>query len=333
MKIIGNADIQEQISIAVESARSRNRAIPHILFAGAAGCGKTTMAKEIAKLREVQFITLLPDHLKKMKDLTDIFESLDATNYSSLGDQEGEVKPAIIFIDEIHNLKIQIQEWLGVAMENFEIEQEDGSKMWIPDFTVVGATTNDGLLSKPFLDRFKMRFIFQPYPFKESVEIVKVHAERMNLQITEHAAEAIAKRGRGVPRILVGYLERVRDMAVVENEPALTEAIVEKTFKLLGVDEKGLRETEIRMLKALYKIGEPVGVENLSILINEVPKTITGAIEPYLIQLGFVVRTGQGRRLTKLGKEYIEANEYGEKKAKRKPLPPGYVRKRYVPER
>ena len=328
MKLIGNGDTQRQIFVAAQSAKKMNMPIPHMLLAGAAGCGKTSMAKCVARLTSGSFVSIFPESLKKMDDIVDLFDRLDYTNYNEIGDQTGKIKPTIIFIDEIHNLKpLQIQEWLGVAMENFEL-YVDNRRYWLPHFTMVGATTNDGLLSKPFLDRFKMRFIFRPYNFKESTQIVIVHAERLNIAIMLNAAEAIAQRGRGVPRILVGYLERCRDTAYVHGTKLITKKIVEETFNLLGVDKEGLRETELRLMKALYEAGTPVGIENLSIITNEAPKTIANAIEPFLIQKGFMIRSGQGRLLTKAGKEYLEATGFfNSKKTRRQALPPGYTRR------
>jgi len=328
MKIVGNDKIQQQIAVALASAKALNAEVPHMLFAGAAGCGKTTMAKRVAHLSGGDFISLLPDALKKMEDVLVLFEKLDDTGYNEFGKVVGKIKPAIIFIDEIHNLKpLQVQEWLGVAMENFSLESKDVNYL-VPFFTLIGATTNDGLLSKPFLDRFKMRFIFKPYSFDESVAIVLVHAERLGLKITTGGAQSIAQRGRGIPRILVGYLERCRDIATVKGNIEITEAIAEETFHLLGVDKDGLRETEIRLMKALYEIDEPVGLENLAIIINEASKTILNSIEPFLIQKGLVIRSGQGRILTRLGKEYLEnGGFFGKNKMKKLPTPAGYARR------
>lgn len=328
MKIVGNNDIQQQMHVATESAKKENRSIPHMLFAGAAGCGKTTMAKEIAQMSGTDFVRLLPDAIKSMADVYRLFEGLNHENYDTKGNRIGEIKPPVVFIDEIHNLKLLPQEWIGVAMENFALEGKDGKYYWLPYFTLVGATTNDGLLSKPFLDRFKMRFIFRPYPFEESVQIVIVHAERLNLAIMMDAAEAIAQRGRGVPRILVGYLERCRDTATVRDSKLITKDVVEDTFTLLGVDASGLRETELRLMKSLYSAGMPVGVENLSIIINEAPKTIVNAIEPFLIQKGFIVRSGQGRILTEKGRQYLEnSGFFGKKRFQKETLSAGYVRR------
>lgn len=339
MELIGNDDIQKQISIAAQSAKGKNSAIPHMLFAGAAGCGKTSMARKISTINNTQFLTLLPDAIKKMTDVYKLFEGLSCTGYNELGDRTGypngngaAIKPAVIFIDEIHNLKpLQVQEWLGVAMENFTLESNNGDLSWIPYFTLVGATTNDGLLSKPFLDRFKYRFIFKQYSFEESVDIVHVHADRLKISVTGDAAKEIAKRGRGIPRIIVGFIERCTDIAVLkESENLITKDIAVYTFNLLGVNDIGLRETEVRLMQILHNSSKPVGLENLSIMTNESQKTIVNSIEPHLIREGFVMRSGTGRIITDSGRKYLleESGLYDNgKDFIKQSLPAGHVRR------
>ena len=339
MELIGNNDIQKQVFVAAQSAKEKNSAMPHMLFAGAAGCGKTSMARKIALINNTQFLTLLPDAIKKIDDVYRLFENLSCVGYDELGDRVGrpngngpDVKPAIIFIDEIHNLKpLQVQEWLGVAMEDFTLENKNGELLWIPYFTLVGATTNDGLLSKPFLDRFKYRFIFKQYSFEESLDIIRVHADRLKTNIDHSAAIEIAKRGRGTPRIIVGFLERCIDTAIVrKGNNIITKDIALETFDLLGINDIGLRETELRLMKILYESDKPIGLENLSIMTNESQKTITNSIEPFLIREGFVMRSGTGRILTENGKKYLleDSGIYEKKKSFIKQnLPPGHIRR------
>lgn len=328
MEFIGNNEIRRQIAIASASAKNRNRVLPHMLFSGAAGCGKTTLAKMIAGISGVEFVSILPQALKNMGDVLNLFKKLNYDNYDSKGNRTGIIKPSVVFIDEVHNLTLQPQEWLGVAMENFEIESEDSGKyIWFPYFTLVGATTDDGKLSKPFRDRFKLRFIFEPYSSIEAAKIVISHAKRLNVDIDIPAAQAIAERGRGIPRILVGYLERAMDMACVCERKIITTDVVEETFRGLGVDRIGLTETEIKILKVLYDVKEPVGLDNLSIIVNEAPKTILSSIEPFLIQKGFVIRTGKGRTITENGVKHLEKSGYfGEFKEKVE-IEAGYIRK------
>jgi len=312
----------------MKSARENNKPIPHILFAGAAGCGKTTLAVKLAEYANVKFISALPQSLKTMASIIETLEKLDPTGYTDMGNWiEGiEIKPSIVFIDEIHNLKpLEVQEWLGIIMEDWEIEIASGNTVWFPKFTLVGATTDSGKLSKPFRDRFKMNFVFKPYTQLESVQIVLSHAKRLGANIDMPAAQVIAQRGRGVPRILVGYLERVIDMAYVQNAKVITESVAKNTFEMLGVDEIGLTETETKILKTLDVASAPVGLDNLSIITNEAPKTILTSIEPYLIQQGLVVRTGKGRAITQKGRDHLSKS--GKTKVfHKKELPPGYKR-------
>lgn len=328
MEFIGNTEIKRQIAIAAASAKNRNMALPHMLFSGAAGCGKTTLAKVIAGWCGTEFVSVLPQSLKNMEDILDLFKKLNHDNYDKRGDRIGIVKPAIIFIDEVHNLALQPQEWLGVAMEGFEIESGDSGKLvWFPYFTLVGATTDDGKLSKPFRDRFKLRFVFKPYSSIEAAKIVLSHAKRLDIRIDIPAAQEIAKRGRGIPRILVGYLERTRDMACVCKKEAITMDVVGETFKGLGVDDIGLTETEIKILKTLYNAKEPIGAENLAIITNESQKTLIASIEPFLIMKGFIVRSGKGRRITELGRKYWEKTRGYSEGIEKVELEAGYIRK------
>lgn len=334
MKFIGNHETRRLIAIATAGAKDRNESVPHMLFSGAAGCGKTTLAKRVATYSDVNFISMLPQTLKTMDDVLDLFRKLDHTNYDIRGNKKDvekpsdAIKPSIIFIDEIHNLSLQPQEWLGIAMEDFEIEsKESGKHIWFPYFTLIGATTDDGKLSKPFRDRFKLRFVFKPYTSLESAEIVLSHAQRLSIDITIPAAQKIAQRGRGVPRILVGYLERTRDMAYICKSEVVTPKIVEETFASLGVDEMGLTETELKILQTLYGSKDPVGLDNLSIITNEASKTILTSIEPFLIQKGFIIRTGKGRRITNIGRRYWEKTHNDSKNIEKVEIEAGYARK------
>lgn len=329
MEFIGNTEIKRQIAIATSSCRNRNVALPHMLFSGAAGCGKTTLAKNTSGWLGTEFISVLPQALKSMKDVLGLFKRLSHENYDPKGNRVGIIKPSVVFIDEIHNLKpLEVQEWLGIAMENFELESENSGKyIWLPYFTLVGATTDDGKLSKPFRDRFKLRFVFETYSSIEAAKIVLSHAERLGINIDTPAAQAIAKRGRGIPRILVGYLERARDIACVCKMDTITTDIVAETFKVLGVDDLGLTETELKILKTLYDVKEPVGLDNLSIVVNEAPKTILSSIEPFLIQRGFVIRTGRGRTITEAGVKHLEKSGHFEDLKEKVELEAGYIRK------
>jgi len=307
MKMIGHDNTKTQIRRAVESARARNVAIPHMLFAGAPGCGKTTMAKEIAKVSQANFIKAIPEDMKTYESVLSLLEQLDHSGYDRRGNRIGRIKPTIIFFDEIHAMPLKGQEKLGIAMEEWQIESNHANRyIWLPFFTLVGATTNDGKLSKPFRDRFKLRFVFQTYEEEELTRIVQLHAGRMKMIISGRAARDIAVRSKGTPRIAVGYLERARDMALSLQSKIITSSITQRTFGEMKVDEEGLTETEIKVLKALYNAGTTVGLDNLSIITNESSKTLAESVEPFLIQKGLLLRSGKGRLLTPVGKKYIE---------------------------
>jgi len=309
MNLIGNSHIHAQINVAIKSATQRNRSIPHILFSGASGCGKTSTSRKLAYDTEADFLSVLPDSLKTSDDVWHLMERLNYDSYNEVGDRTGPVKPSIVFIDEIHNLSVKTQEMLGVAMENFYLESDNRGKLiWLPYFTVVGATTNDGILTKPFRDRFKLRFLFKPYPVNESKDILSEHCKRLGIYIDDAARESIARRGRGIPRILVGYLERARDRMLYEDEERITFDMAEQTFKSLNIDNEGFTEAEIKIMKVLFGSKTAIGVENLSVISGEAPKTITNSVEPYLIQKGFILRTGKGRIITEEGKKYLMAN-------------------------
>jgi len=328
MKIIGNRDIMSQLAVAATSAMVENRSLPHTLLSGAAGCGKTSTARYIAERTGCDIIEMPPEGIKSRDDMLRIREVLNVVGYDRIGNKIGSIRPSILFIDEIHRLPIRGQEHLGIAMENWIIPVDEnqvklglnkresaqfghttkGRGRWCPRFTLIGATTDDGLLSKPFKDRFKLKFIFNTYTLEDSIKIVEVHTERLGIQITKNATHAIAKRGRGVPRILVGLLERCRDTAVSAKEDVVTINVCKVSFMLMGIDSTGLTQTDIKILKTLYGSKDPVGLDSLSIIVNESRKTISETIEPYLVQRGFILRSSRGRTLTKTGREYLIEN-------------------------
>lgn len=329
MKYIGNKDIRNQIRVAFASAQHRNDAMPHMLFAGAAGCGKTTLARLVAEQSNYKYVQVLPEKLSSYDAILDTMEMLDHSNYDEKGNRVGKIRPTILFIDEIHRLTTKTQEILGIAMENFHIESEiKGRVYWLPRFTIVGATTDDGILTKPFRDRFKFRFPFKPYDDEEIADIIKVHADILDIRISPKAIRAIAKRGRGVPRIVVGFLERARDMAIDYDSVLVTSALVEETFEQLHIDPSGLTEVEVEILRALYEARGPVGLDGLAIRVNENMRTLKNSAEPYLIQRGLIVVSGRGRKITEAGVKHLEQNGYiGRKKINKVDIPVDYSRK------
>ena len=319
MGLIGHSNTKERISIALKSATARNSCIPHMLLAGAAGCGKTTTARWLANLGGYDFLPVSPLVLKSKKDVYTLLSKLSTVGYNNTGDRIGKIKPTILFFDEIHQMPVIGQEVLGIAMERFDLESDEANKLiWLPYFAVVGATTDDGLLNKPFRERFKIKFLYAPYDDKDMYEIVCFHTIRNGLSITPKAVRCIVNRSRGVPRTMVRYLETVRDFMVVYKADVITSNLVESTFKSLGIDKTGLTPVDVGILKALYGAEKPIGLENLAIITNESAKAISQATEPYLIQRGFILRTGKGRIITQEGRNYLEEQGHlgGEKPQK-----------------
>jgi holliday junction DNA helicase RuvB len=333
MELIGNKETASQLEIAQISASKRNKALPHTLLTGAAGCGKTSTAKHTAEMNECDIISVAPDSVKTRLDVALLAKRCSRSGY----DNEGALvnpevmRPSVIFIDEIHNLSLGAQEHLGILMEEWQVpvtpkeahllklkvaDNKGLSMYWAPQFTLIGATTNDGKLSKPFRDRFKLRFVFAPYSMEESVEIVKLHADRLEIKIDKAGAEEIAGRGRGVPRILVSLLERCRDAAIASNNEVIDKELATVAFFKMGIDATGLTETDVNLLQTLYEVGDPVGIDNLATILNESPKVLSEAVEPYLIQKGLLLRASKGRTITDKGVEYLAEKGYIEESSK-----------------
>jgi len=275
---------------------------------GPRGTGKTTLLLQYIKENipnpdEAIYASI--DHIYfTQKNLLDFVNDLY---------EENGVK--YFFLDEIHKMTLGGQESLGIAMEEWYVAVKNEwtkeiNEFWIPRFTVVGATTLEGKLSKPLRDRFKFTFPFTTYNLSDSTKIVKIHSKIKEVSITEGAANLIAIRGRGVPRILVGYLERCADMATVTGKDTISEDEVKPVFELMGVDDTGLNLDDIKLLKTLYKNGSPVGLDTLSVILNQSNKDIQNSREPYLIQRGLIMRSSRGRVITQEGVEYLRERKH-----------------------
>jgi len=319
MGFIGHKNTKERIKVAISSATQRNTAIPHILLSGAAGCGKTTTARWLSSIGGYEYFPASPLELKTKKSVYTLLEKLNMTGYNEGGDRIGKVKPTILFFDEIHQMPVIGQEILGLAMERFVLDADLPNKLiWLPYFTIVGATTDDGKLTKPFRDRFKMKFVFEPYDDKDMIDVIRFHVIKNQLYITDGAIRIIASRSRGVPRIMVNYLETIRDIMLSENATIITEELVLLAFDIMGVDDTGLTKIEIKILKSLMEAQVPIGLDNLSITTNESNTTISQSIEPFLIRRELVVRTGKGRTITEKGRKYLEDHGYTSNKVSAK---------------
>lgn len=326
--IIGHNETKKLLEIAAKSAEERNENIPHLLFSGAAGCGKTTMGMEMAKAVDVDFLPVSPDDFTDREPVLKILDKLNHKNYDEHGNRIGKLKPTIIFIDEVHRLPKKGQEILGIAMEKFLLETGKVNKYyWIPYFTLIGATTDDGELTKPFREKFKLRILFNTYTDTQIFEMILYHADRLKILISHKAAREISKRSRGIPRTAVGFLERSRDYSQYLEAKVITSEAVLQNFKNMSIDSKGLTGAEIKILKTLYTSKEPIGLDNLAIVSDEAKKNISQTIEPFLIRQGFMIRSGKGRLITDVGRKHLENDGYLGDKNKKVEIAPDYVRK------
>jgi Holliday junction DNA helicase RuvB len=234
----------------------------------------------------------------------------------------------MVFVDEIHRMPKRGQEVMGIAMEKFMLETGTTNRFfWIPYFTLIGATTDDGELTKPFREKFKLRFLFDTYNDEEIRDIILLHAQKQNLLISHKAARTIAQRSRGIPRTAVSFLERSRDYAQFIKAKVITSQAVLENFKTMGIDSMGLTGAEIKILKTLYTSQIPIGLDNLSIVTNEPKKNILQTIEPFLIRKGLMTRGGKGRVITDEGRKHLEGDGYLGGLKHKAEIAPDYVRK------
>ena len=302
-EFVGQKAARENLRIFIEAERGRGEALDHVLFFGPPGLGKTTLAQIVAKEMGVGFRATSGPVIAKSGDLAALLTNLD----------EGDV----LFVDEIHRLNPAVEEILYPAMEDRALDLMIGEgpsarsvRIDLPKFTLVGATTRQGLLTTPLRDRFGIPVRLQFYTVEELESVVTRAAGLLGLGITRDGATEVARRSRGTPRIAGRLLRRVRDFADVAGVPQVDAKIADAALHRLEVDSIGLDAMDRRyltMIADIYK-GGPVGVETLAAGLSEPRDTIEEVVEPYLIQLGLVARTARGRCLNPLGWKHLGLN-------------------------
>jgi Holliday junction DNA helicase RuvB len=288
---VGQKKAVEKLEIALQAARQRGEPLEHALFYGPPGLGKTTLAHIIANAMGSKITTTSGPALERTGDLMGILTNLGETD--------------ILFIDEIHRLPANIEEFLYPAMEDFKVDFVVDKGMFaktinvpLKRFTLLGATTRAGSLSAPLRNRFGLFFHLEFYNVEELRKIVLRSARILGIEIDDAGADEIARRARGTPRIANRLLRRVRDFAEVKASGRITPAIARDALKLEGVDELGLDDLDRSFLTTIIRLykGGPVGVEALSATLNEEVDTLVDMVEPYLLQQGFISRTKSGRK-------------------------------------
>ncbi|GHS86682.1 Holliday junction ATP-dependent DNA helicase RuvB [Campylobacterota bacterium] len=289
---IGQSAIKSNLRVFIDAAVKRKEPLDHLLFFGPPGLGKTTLAYLIAREMGANIKTTAGPMIEKSGDLAAILTNLS----------EGD----ILFIDEIHRLSHTIEEVLYPAMEDFRLDIIIGSgpaaqtiKVDLPRFTLIGATTRAGMISNPLRDRFGAHFRMQFYDKSELAQIIIRAALKLAKPIDADAADEIARRSRGTPRIALRLLKRVRDYAEVESETQIDKNRVELALDALGVNDRGFDEMDIRLLTLLVEArGKAIGLSTLGAALSEDGGTIEEIIEPYLLANGYIERTARGRIAT-----------------------------------
>ena len=299
-EFVGQERTKEQLEIALAAAKGRGEALDHVLLVGPPGLGKTTLAQIIREELDVGLRTVAGPALERKGDMAAILTGLDTKD--------------VLFVDEIHRVNRAIEEILYPALEDFRLDivvgQGAGARtltLDLPQFTLVGATTRTGLLTTPLRDRFGMTFRLGYYEQPELATIVRRSAGILGVEIADEAADEVARRARGTPRVANRILRRIRDVAEVRHSGAVTIDVAREALDLLEVDEVGLERIDRELLSAIaHKFGGgPVGLSTLAVSLGEEPDTIEDVYEPYLLQLGFLQRTPRGRIITELGRDHI----------------------------
>lgn len=298
---VGQEKMKESLRICIEAAKQRGEALDHAIFYGPPGLGKTTIAHIIAREMGATLRSTSGLVLAHAGDLAAILTNLQAHD--------------VLFIDEIHRLPASVEEALYPAMEDFQLDLVIGQgpaartvKLDLPPFTLVGATTRAGSLTSPLRDRFGLVYRLEFYGPAELEAIVVRSAGVLGVGIDRDGAVEIAHRARGTPRIVNRLIKRIRDYAQVKADGQITKQVAQEGLAWLGIDEAGFDDMDRKILLTIMEKfnGGPVGVDSLAATVQEDKGTIEDVYEPYLIQAGFLDRTGRGRQVTRLAYDHFK---------------------------
>jgi Holliday junction DNA helicase RuvB len=299
-EFVGQKEAVDNLKVSLEAARKRKEPLEHVLLSGPPGLGKTSLAHIIAHEMGTRITTTSGPAISRPGDLVGVLTNLEQ------GD--------ILFIDEIHRLSSSVEEYIYPAMENFEIDviMDKGPyaktyKFNLKPFTLIGATTRSGLLTAPLRSRFGIFYHLDFYGPDELVRIITRSAGILAIQIDKAAAEEIARRSRGSPRVANRLLRRVRDWAQVKMDGKINLEATESALKSHGIDSVGLDNVDRKVLDVMFRSfgGGPVGIESIAATLNEEMDTIVDIVEPFLLKAGFLKRTPRGRELTKAAYEHM----------------------------
>jgi len=304
---VGQEKVKNRLRISIEAARTQSRPLDHVLLSGPPGLGKTTLAGIIASEMGVDLRITSGPALERPGDLAAILSNLE--------------QAAVFFIDEIHRLPRTVEEVLYAAMEDFQLDIVLGKgpsaqsiRLDLPRFTLVGATTRKGKVTAPLRDRFGIEDRLDYYTAIELSEILRRSARILEVKIEDEAAELIAGRSRGTPRIANRLLARVRDFAVARADGRVDVPTAEQALKTYEVDELGLDKVDRAILEAVVLKfgGGPVGLSTLAIAVSEDPETVEDAYEPFLLQIGLLQRTSRGRMATDMAYRHLGLTRGGQ---------------------